>query len=66
MLFKMKKVITELCTDAVKITVSCEGMEDVNIVLPVAMVSPQISLQIAGMISSDPMLCRKKSDEPSR
>lgn len=55
----MKKVITEMTAISVNITISAEDCDDVVLVLPVNMVSPQISLQIAGMISSDPQIPRK-------
>ena len=58
----MKKVITEMTKDAVSIHV--EGCDDsCTLILPVGLISPQISLQIAGMISSDPMLPRPKVTE---
>lgn len=58
----MKTVITSLTKDSVKIVIEAENVGTVNIDLPVNMVSPQISLQIAGMLASDPMLCRPKTE----
>lgn len=58
----MKKVTTEMTKDAILVTVE-GGDESCTLRFPVGLVSPQISLQIAGMISSDPMLPRPKVTE---
>lgn len=58
----MKKVVTEMTSDAVIVTVESND-ESCTLRLPVGLISPQISLQIAGMISSDPMLPRPKVTE---
>lgn len=57
----MKKVTTELNKDAVCIIVETD-VESCTINLPVSLIAPQISLQIAGMISSDPTLPRKNEN----
>lgn len=54
----MKKVITELTKDSVNIIVEANDVAT-TIILPVSMIAPQISLQIAGLISSDPTLPRR-------
>ena len=55
----MKKVITELNKEAVSIIIYAGDNEPCIINLPVDLIAPQISLQIAGMIASDPTLPRK-------
>lgn len=57
----MKKVITELTKESVIVTVTANN--DVCVLqFPVDMIAPQISLQVAGMISSDPTIPRKNEN----
>lgn len=58
----MKKVTTEMTKDSILVTVEGND-ESCTLLFPVGLISPQISLQIAGMISSDPMLPRPKVTE---
>lgn len=54
-----------MTSDAVIVTVESND-DSCTLRFPVGLISPKISLQIAGMISSDPMLPRPKvtdSDE---
>lgn len=59
----MKKVITEMTKDSIIVTISADGYDDCIFTFPVALVSPQISLQVAGMLAADPMLAKPKNDE---
>lgn len=61
----MKKVTTELTKESVNVTIEAEGYDNVCVVLPVALVSPQISLQIASMLAADPKLPQPKHENNS-
>lgn len=57
----MKTTKTEMTKDAIIITIESPEVDGVcKIELPVALVSPQISFQIAGMLAADPMIPRRR------
>lgn len=52
----MKKITTELTKTSVIITIEAPECDTCVLELPVNMVSPQVSLQVASMISADPKI----------
>lgn len=54
----MKKVVTNLSKEAVEVAIYANDNEVAYLVFPVNVIAPQLSLQIAGMLSSDPTLPR--------
>lgn len=58
----MKKVLTEICDDSVKVTVSSAHGE-VVLDFPYTMVHPRTAVQIAGILASDPCVQPIKSDD---
>lgn len=58
----MKKVTTELTKESVNITIEA-GERVHHISLPVDLISPQVSLQVSAMITSDPKLPAPKVEK---
>lgn len=58
----LKTVITELTPTSVNILVSC-GDKKHEIILPTDIIDPQISLQLAGAISSSPKIIQKNETD---
>lgn len=62
----MKKITTELTKTSVIVTIDAPDCDTCVLEFPVNMVSPQVSLQVASLISADPKIpqpIKAESDE---